>query len=217
MHPCFAQAIKLIAHPKLPQFFHFHGDFLQKWHFAHPKISFSHPELPFLAKSMGWGHSVGEHSYVCTSVHLSVHPFVRPNDGFRALSLKVLSKFTLNLACVFTGWVFRNGPIFGHVATYLAPWWAKMAKPEVSRHNSIQTLLVCLLDECSEMMWFSAPWANIWSHGGLKWVRSQISKHFQSILFKPCGCAHWVSVQKFVHFRPCGQSFGPLLSVRQSN
>ena len=37
---------------KLPKFFHFHGDFHQKWHFAHPKISFAHPELPFLAKSM---------------------------------------------------------------------------------------------------------------------------------------------------------------------
>ena len=39
---------------KLPKFFHFHGDFHQKWHFAHPKISFAHPELPFLAKSMAW-------------------------------------------------------------------------------------------------------------------------------------------------------------------
>ena len=37
---------------KLPQFFHFHGDFHQKWHFAHPEVSFAHPELPFLAKSM---------------------------------------------------------------------------------------------------------------------------------------------------------------------
>ena len=37
---------------KSPQFFHFHGDFHQKWHFAHPKISFAHPELLFLAKPM---------------------------------------------------------------------------------------------------------------------------------------------------------------------
>ena len=40
---------------KLPKFFHIHGDFLQKWHFAHPKISFARPELPFLAKSMWQG------------------------------------------------------------------------------------------------------------------------------------------------------------------
>ena len=37
---------------RLPEFFHFHGDFHQKWHFAHLKISFAHPELPFLVKSM---------------------------------------------------------------------------------------------------------------------------------------------------------------------
>ena len=37
---------------KLPKFVNFHGDFHQKWHFAHPKISFAHSELPFLAKSM---------------------------------------------------------------------------------------------------------------------------------------------------------------------
>ena len=37
---------------KLPKFFNFHGDFHQKWHFAHPEVSFAHPELPFLAKSM---------------------------------------------------------------------------------------------------------------------------------------------------------------------
>ena len=37
---------------KLPKFFNFHGDFHQKWHFAHPEFSFAHPELPFLAKSM---------------------------------------------------------------------------------------------------------------------------------------------------------------------
>ena len=41
---------------KLPKFFHFHGDFHQKWHFAHPKTSFAHPELPFLTKSM-LGHN----------------------------------------------------------------------------------------------------------------------------------------------------------------
>ena len=34
VHPCFAWAIKLIAHPKIPQFLHFYWDFLQKWHFA---------------------------------------------------------------------------------------------------------------------------------------------------------------------------------------
>ena len=38
---------------KLPQFFHFRGDFHQKWHFAHPEVSLAHLELPFLAKSMG--------------------------------------------------------------------------------------------------------------------------------------------------------------------
>ena len=32
---------------KLPKFFNFHGDFHQKWHFAHPEFSFAHPELPF--------------------------------------------------------------------------------------------------------------------------------------------------------------------------
>ena len=37
---------------KLPKIFNFHGDFHQKWHFAHPEFSFAHPELPFLAKSM---------------------------------------------------------------------------------------------------------------------------------------------------------------------
>ena len=37
---------------KLPKFFNFHGDFHQKWLFAHPEFSFAHPELPFLAKSM---------------------------------------------------------------------------------------------------------------------------------------------------------------------
>ena len=52
VHPCFARAIELIAHPKITQFFHFHGECHQKSHFSHPKNLFSHPELPFLAKSM---------------------------------------------------------------------------------------------------------------------------------------------------------------------
>ena len=45
-HLCYLHTLKL------PQFFHFHGDFHQKWHFAHPEVSLAHPELPFLAKSM---------------------------------------------------------------------------------------------------------------------------------------------------------------------
>ena len=54
--------------PKLPQFFHFHGNFHQKWHFAHPEVSFAHPDLPFLAKSMStcllnWGKIYG-YSYI---------------------------------------------------------------------------------------------------------------------------------------------------------
>ena len=65
--PVLIQIIVLASHPctcvlhrqgsqlhtlKLPKFFNFHGDFHQKWHFAYPKISFAHPALPFLAKSM---------------------------------------------------------------------------------------------------------------------------------------------------------------------
>ena len=54
-HPCTCvlhRQLSQLHTLKLPEFFHFHGDFHQKWHFAHPKISFAHPELPFLAKSM---------------------------------------------------------------------------------------------------------------------------------------------------------------------
>ena len=35
-----------------PWLFHFHRDFHKKWHFAHPKLSFAHHALPFLAKFM---------------------------------------------------------------------------------------------------------------------------------------------------------------------
>ena len=52
VHLCFAEAIKPIAHPKITQILSFSWGFHQNWYFAHPKISFAHPELPFLAKSM---------------------------------------------------------------------------------------------------------------------------------------------------------------------
>ena len=58
-HPCtcvLQRQLSQLHTLKLPEFFHFHGDFHQKWHFAHPKISFAHPELPFLAKSMASSH-----------------------------------------------------------------------------------------------------------------------------------------------------------------
>ena len=77
---------------KLPKFFNFHGDFHQKWHFAHPEFSFAHPELPFLAKSMhnkmlnanilGAFLAATKQLYewfspsVCLSVRLSVRPSV---------------------------------------------------------------------------------------------------------------------------------------------
>ena len=54
-HPCtcvLQRQLSQLHTLKLPKFFHFHGDFHQNWYFAHPKISFAHPELPFLAKSM---------------------------------------------------------------------------------------------------------------------------------------------------------------------
>ena len=54
-HPCTCvlhRQVTQLHTLKLPKFFHFHGDFHQNWYFAHPKISFAHPELPFLAKSM---------------------------------------------------------------------------------------------------------------------------------------------------------------------
>ena len=54
-HPCtcvLQRQLSQLYTLKLPKFFHFHGDFHQNWYFAHPKISFAHPELPFLAKSM---------------------------------------------------------------------------------------------------------------------------------------------------------------------
>ena len=38
VHLCFAQVIELIAHPEITQILSFHGDFHQKWHFAHPKF-----------------------------------------------------------------------------------------------------------------------------------------------------------------------------------
>ena len=54
-HPCtcvLQRQLSQLHTLKLPKFSHFHGDFHQNWYFAHPKISFAHPELPFLAKSM---------------------------------------------------------------------------------------------------------------------------------------------------------------------
>ena len=54
-HPCTSvlhRQLSQLHTLKLPIFFHFRGDFHQNWHFAHPKISLAHPELPILAKSM---------------------------------------------------------------------------------------------------------------------------------------------------------------------
>ena len=55
VHPCFARAIVLSAHPKITLILAFSWGFSSKVAFAHPKISFAHPELPFLSKSMLWG------------------------------------------------------------------------------------------------------------------------------------------------------------------
>ena len=52
MLPCFARAIDLIAQPKITLILSFSWGFSSKWHFVHTKISFAHPEWPFLAKSM---------------------------------------------------------------------------------------------------------------------------------------------------------------------
>ena len=62
-HPCTCvlhRQLSQLHTLKWPEFFHFHGDFHQKWHFAHPKISFAHPELPFLAKSMWPSHYLNQ-------------------------------------------------------------------------------------------------------------------------------------------------------------
>ena len=58
---------------KLPKFFNFHGDFHQKWHFAHPEFSFAHPELPFLAKSMLWRHSNASRPTISASICLYIN------------------------------------------------------------------------------------------------------------------------------------------------
>ena len=68
-----------------------------------------------------WGHNVGQRPYICSSMGTYVHL----NGSFQASSQKVLIQFTWNLACVLVWWVFRNDSIFGPVAKYLAPWWAK--------------------------------------------------------------------------------------------
>ena len=65
------------------------------------------------ADEVGWGPCVGQ------------RPFVRCNDGFRALSPKDLVRFISNPACMLIGWLFRNGSILGPVAKSLAPWRAK--------------------------------------------------------------------------------------------
>ena len=69
-HPCTCvlhRQLSLLHTLKSPKLFHFHGDFHQKWHFAHPKISFAHPELPFLAKSM----IHGMHQHLVDPKHLT--------------------------------------------------------------------------------------------------------------------------------------------------
>ena len=45
--------------------------------------------------------------------------------AFRILTEKVFIQFISNLAGVLVGWVFTNDWIFGPVAKYLFPWWAK--------------------------------------------------------------------------------------------
>ena len=53
-HLCFGRAIKLIAHPKITLILSFSWGFSSIVVFAYPQISFAHPELLFLAKSMFW-------------------------------------------------------------------------------------------------------------------------------------------------------------------
>ena len=49
-----------MAHPKITLILSFSLDFHKKWHSAHSKIPFAHPELPFLDKSVvqawDWGN-----------------------------------------------------------------------------------------------------------------------------------------------------------------
>ena len=69
-----------------------HGSLLQYW-FLFPPTK-SDGDIAFVS--------------ICLFVHQYIFTSVCPNDGFRALSQKVLIQFTSNLACVIIGWVFRN-------------------------------------------------------------------------------------------------------------
>ena len=82
---------------KLPQFFHFHGDFDQKWHFAHPEVSFAHPELPFLAKSV-------YNTHYRFRQYVLVPPIICPLDNIRCPLVLVWLKVTYFLL-----WGHENG------------------------------------------------------------------------------------------------------------
>ena len=88
VHPCFAWAIKLIAHPKITPIPSFLLGFSSEVAFCTPKISFALPELPFLAKSMAAGRWVLGAFYprpvlafgYCRCLRMCVCPCVRQSQ-----------------------------------------------------------------------------------------------------------------------------------------
>ena len=77
-------------------------------------------------------------------------PSVRSEDC--GLYPKYVSvELTSNLACVLIEWVFRNYLIFGSVAKYLAPWWAKFFRwVEYIKQSSYRQADIC---HCHRSWW----------------------------------------------------------------
>ena len=115
----------------------------------------------------------------------SVHPYVRPNNGFWPLFQNVLIQCTSNLACVLIGWVFRNSVIFGPVAKYFAHSGIKISEIWGFWTLTEKVFIQFNFKPCQGIYWvsvlkffhFRPPVQILGLLLGSKWVKPGVSWH----------------------------------------
>ena len=86
-------------------------------------------------------------------------------------------------------------------------------------HNPIQTCVLHLLAECSELICFWATFAKFWPSSCHKWLKMVVSNHYQKKYshnpIQTCVLHLWLSVDLYwLAFWLCWPNFGPLGGVR---
>ena len=141
----------------------------------------------------------GEHPRVCPSVRPSVW-------GFQPSSGKVLTHLLSNFVCTFLWLSVQNWIAFGRrwpkFGPLVAKKWLKIGKNRGFRplsknnsHNPIQTFLVHLLGEYSEMIRFWVTLTQFWPSSGQQISYSGLPQNdwkwwFPTIIWKKYSCNH---------------------------